>query len=148
MSAEPVEVEGTGVTPDMLRGPGGSWWRIVARDERGFPTEMREMRDVAMVTNERGDVLGFSVGVHPSRGLMDPADVIYRPDALAEPQPRPQSHACAALASLDCYAASGDHTAALLARFHAEHPNGPETPEQYAEEAAIRAGFVKRRSHP
>lgn len=140
MSAEQVD----GIEVEMMPGPGGTWWQIVERDERGFPIELRQMHDVAAVRDADGSIVGFSIGCHPSRGLFHPLDVVFKPDPV--PAPEVGGHACAMLADLDCYAAAGDTTAAALARFHEDHPDGPQSAAEYAEEAAIRAGFMKRRS--
>lgn len=120
---------------------GATYWQVTERSESGHPIRLVQMTDVMEVKGADGEVIGYSVGFHPSRGLMHPMDLVVRP---AEPEPAVTPHHCAMLADLDCYAAAGDSRAAALARWHEQHPDGPQTPSEHIEEQAIRAGFMKR----
>lgn len=105
-----------------------TYWLIESRDERGHAIRLRRLADAHPVT-DGAVVVGYRVGLD----LFHPDDVVTH-----------GAHHCAGLAELDCYAVLGDNRAAALARWHEAHPDGPTTPEEFAEEQALRAGFRRR----
>lgn len=56
------------------------------------------------------------------------------------------THACQLLAELDCEAAAGDADAQALARWHAEHPDGPLSAEDAVVEAEVRRHYARTHS--
>lgn len=107
-----------------------TYWLVENRDERGHAVRLRRIEGEVVTIHDGANLAGYIVG----------ADVFHPDDVVVHHG----GHHCAGLAELDCYAVLGDHKAAALARFHEAHPDGPQSPEEYAEEAAIRAGFVRR----
>lgn len=109
-------------------------WLIARRDDAGRAIELRRLSGGHLTFTPDGEPLAFVSGTD----IFEPGDVLVIDRG---------AHRCEALAELDCYAVLGDNRAAALARWHEAHPDGPGTPEEYAEEQALRVGF-RRRSEP
>lgn len=110
-----------GPEPDGVWAPGGTFFAVTERDDEGRVIALTPLHDVEVVRSVDGDVLGLSVGCHPSRGRLRARDVLFRPTTV----------------ELDTAAALGDQHAARLSRWRAIHPGGPTTAEEQVEHDAL-----------